>query len=410
MKKMGTYLFWVLAIVLTGSAFVYYPALENAIANLFAKDVRPIENNSEKDSAKTMEEHPEESIVKLTDEQTNKIGLEIQTAAPGKMTLTLSSRGKIIIDPDRLAHVIPKVPGIAKEARKNIGSNVSAGEIIAILESQEMAHLKAGYVSAAGKEKLATATFEREKSLYEKGISSAQDYLNSKNSWEETRINQQLASQKLRAFGLSNEAISHLQKEEDPDLRDYEIYAPIDGTVLMRHLTKGEYVDQNTTIYEIADLSTVLVETGIYPKDLSRVRVGQQVEVINPENLASTKATLTYLSPTIAGESIAAKAIALLENTKGEWRPGLFVNVNIATDEITAPLVINKDAIQNMDGCDCAFVLTEKGFEKRVLKLGRSDHLTIEVLSGLMPGERYVSKNPFLLKAEMNKESAKDDD
>jgi len=63
-----------------------------------------------------------------------------------------------------------------------------------------------------------------------------------------------------------------------------------------------------------------------------------------------------------------------------------------------------------MDGCDCAFVQTDKGFEKREVKLGRSDHQSVEVLSGLLPGERYVSKNPFLLKAEMNKDSAKDED
>ena len=63
-----------------------------------------------------------------------------------------------------------------------------------------------------------------------------------------------------------------------------------------------------------------------------------------------------------------------------------------------------------MDGCDCVFVQTEKGFEKRGVKLGLSDNLLSEVVSGLQPGERYVAKNPFILKAEMNKDLAKDDD
>jgi cobalt-zinc-cadmium efflux system membrane fusion protein len=74
------------------------------------------------------DEHLEghEEIVKLEEEQIKKLGLQIQTANPGKMLLTLSTRGKITLDPDRLAHVIPKISGIAIEARKNMGSAVKA--------------------------------------------------------------------------------------------------------------------------------------------------------------------------------------------------------------------------------------------------------------------------------------------
>ena len=214
----------------------------------------------------------------------------------------------------------------------------------------------------------------------------------------------------MKAFGLSNEAIAQLPEQKERPLRDYEIYAPIDGTVLKRHLTMGEFIDHQATIYEIADLSSVLAETAVYPKDIQRVHEGQQVEVMNLENHSTAKGPLIYLSPMIDGEAIAVKAIALIDNPKGDWRPGLFVNVMIATDHISSPLVISKGALQKIDGKDCAFVKTAKGFEKRELKVGRCDNQNIEVLSGLLPGEKYVSKNPFLLKAEMNKDSAKDED
>ena len=72
--------------------------------------------------------------------------------------------------------------------------------------------------------------------------------------------------------------------------------------------------------------------------------------------------------------------------------------------------MICKKGIQKMEGSDCTFVQTEKGFEKRELKLGRSDGENIEVLAGIAPGDHYVSENSFLLKADLNKDSAKDED
>jgi cobalt-zinc-cadmium efflux system membrane fusion protein len=348
----------------------------------------------------------EEGIVALTDEQIKGLGLQTQTAGKGEMLLTLSTRGKVSIDPDRLAHVIPKVSGIAIEARKNIGSYVRQGEIIAILESQDIADLKAAYLAAISKEKLASSILQREKLLYQRGVSAGEDFFTAQNASEEARINLQLAIHKLRAFGISEEEIRSLANNSNNNLRIYPIYAPIDGMVIMRHITQGEHIENTATIYEIADFSRVWVEAGIYPKDLHRLHDGQIVEITNPETNHLAKARLIYISPIVADDTITAKAIALLDNPHGLWRPGSFVKVSIATDQISCPLLICKEAIQKIDGKDCAFVATDKGFEKRELQLGRSDRDNVEVVSGLLPGEKYVANRSFLLKAEMNKELA----
>jgi cobalt-zinc-cadmium efflux system membrane fusion protein len=131
---------------------------------------------------------------------------------------------------------------------------------------------------------------------------------------------------------------------------------------------------------------------------------------MNLQDHTVSPATLTYISPVISPDTIATKAYVSLNNSKGHWRPGLFVNVEIITDLIDSPLVVNKEAIQRVDGCDCTFVETDKGFVKREIKTGRNDSQMIEILSGMTPGEKYVSKNSFILKAEMKKDSAKDDD
>ena len=358
------------------------------------------------DLKQTKEEHHGENTVKLTEEKIQQMGLKFQTAGPGNLLLTLSTRGKIIIHPDHLAHIIPKSAGVAREVNKNIGDFVRIGDIMAVLESRDMADVKASYLAALSKKRLAASSLKREEKLYKEKVSAGQDYLNAKNVYEESIISVQLARQKLRAFGLENEEIDQLANQNDPDLRLYQIRSPFDGAVIMRHITKGEFVENTTTIYQIADLSRVWVDIGIYPKDLYKVKEGQMVEVVVPVENKGSQAKLIYVSPIVADETITAKAVAELDNPQGFWRPGVFVKVNIATEKISLPLVIPKEAIQNSDGRDFVFVVTPEGFERRYIKLGQTDNENNEVISGLNPGDQYVTNKTFLLKAELGKSSA----
>ncbi len=350
--------------------------------------------------------HREENIIPLSSNQIKDLGIQTKIAGPGQLSVTISTRGKIILHPDKLAHILPKIPGVAKEARKNIGNFVKEGEVLAILESREMADIKASYLAAKEKESLALSLLEREKRLHEKKVSAEQDYLNAKSAYQESRINVQLAEQKLHAFGIDDEEIKGLSKEHNPNLRLYDILSPVDGIVIARHITKGEFIENTTTIYQVADLSTVWIEIGIYPKDLVRVKEGQMVDISRPIDGKISQAKIIYLSPIIQDETITAKAIAEMENSSGNWRPGSFVKVNIATENASAPIVIPKEAIQEIEGNEFVFVRIQEGFEKRQAQIGVGDNENVEILSGLSPGEEYASSKTFLLKADLSKKEA----
>lgn len=349
--------------------------------------------------------HQEENVINMSQDQIKELGIQIKTAIPGELSVTISTRGKIMLHPDRLVHVLPKISGVAAEARKNIGDIVEEGEILAILESREMADTKANYLAAKEKLSLTSSLLEREKRLNEKKVSAEQDYLNAKSVYEEARINVQLAKQKLHAFGVNEEEIQGLSSEQDPDLRIYDIRSPMNGVIIARHITKGEFVENTTTIYEIADLSKIWIEIGVYPKDLIRVQKGQFVDVFFPDG-KSTSAKIIYLSPIIQDETITAKAVAEVENPNENWRPGSFVKVNIATEKTSVPILIPKDATQEIEGKEFIFVRVPEGFEKRQVQLGVSNDANVEVLSGLSQGEEYASSKTFLLKADLGKKEA----
>ena len=109
----------------------------------------------------------------------------------------------------------------------------------------------------------------------------------------------------------------------------------------------------------------------------------------------------------IGEQSRTAPARVALANPQGVWRPGLFVDVKVMTEESQVPVAVDAKAIQRPDGKESVvFVPAEGGYKAQVVQLGRSDGKTTEVPSGLTPGQDYVKDGSFMLKAELGKASA----
>lgn len=346
----------------------------------------------------------------LSDDQIAGMGIATSKASSGSLDFSLATRGKIILHPDKLVHVLPKMTGVAYEARKNIGDAVSQGEVIALIESKEIAGIKAEFLAAAEKERLADSIFEKEKRLHEKQISSEYEYLQAKTALEEAKINLRLAKQKLHAFGLTEEDVCCLAESGTPELRIYEIRSPIDGTVIKRDISIGEFLEETVPIYELADLSEVWVEIGVFPKDLDKVKIGQTAQIKIPGSSLEGSAKIIYVSPIIKEETIASKAIAQLDNSEGNWRPGSFVLVDIGTGTHTSEIVIPREAVQEIEGVPVVFMRTPDGFELRRIQIGKGDEEKVEILAGLFDGEEFASSNTFLLKAELGKSEVEHDD
>ncbi|PXA03007.1 hypothetical protein DDZ13_13875 [Coraliomargarita sinensis] len=193
--------------------------------------------------------------------------------------------------------------------------------------------------------------------------------------------------------------------ESTETLRPFELKAPFDGTIVAYDITPGETVEAGSALFALADLSSVWADLRIYQRDLSKVRKGQRVVIVNGHEGPRFTGTITYIAPTIDKHTRTGLARIVVDNEGGEWRPGQFVKGSISIDEHRAPVVIPRTAVLTHEGSTVVFVLTEEGFEPRPVALGKSDATSYEVLSGLEPGQTYVSRNAISLKAEMNKGS-----
>ncbi len=126
------------------------------------------------------EGHGDDSIVRISKEDMKRFGIEIDTAEAGGFDQHISVPGEIVINSDRLAHIVPHVSGVVQQVKKNLGDFVKKGEIMAVIGSRELADAKAAYLTSIERFNLAEPLFEREERLWKKKISPEQDFLDAK--------------------------------------------------------------------------------------------------------------------------------------------------------------------------------------------------------------------------------------
>ena len=379
-------------------------------------------------------EHAEGQKVRISPQEMEEFGVEVAEALPGKLHIYLTLPGEVIYDPDRLIHIVPRVSGIVCEVRKKIGDTVLKNEVMSIIDSRELAATKARYFAANENVFLAEATFNREKNLRDKNISSEREYLNARTNLAEARIRLRTAKYQLVALGFSEKYVQglkydstdrghleittplsdtivnkHIQRDEhvkDPkhdlsNLGHFEITAPFSGTIVKKHITLGEKVSDNNAVFTVADLNSVWVYLTVYQKDLDTVRVGQPVTVRTERNRDGAKSRIDFVSPVLEESTRTATARVVLDNSKGTWRPGSFVTGEIMLSEFEVKIAVPRTALQVVEDKNVIFVKTDDGFEPRPVTIGRKDKEQVEILAGLARGERYISKGGFTLKSEL---------
>jgi cobalt-zinc-cadmium efflux system membrane fusion protein len=339
-----------------------------------------------------------EQAVALNAAQLKDFGIEVAIAGQGPIAATLERLAEIKFDGNRVVHVVPRVGGVVSQVDVSQGQNVSKDELLAVLDSRELAELKANYLADYARRDLARQTFERERGLWEKKISSEKDYLVAKTALAEADIASTASAQKLRALGLSQEYVESLTDSKEANLTSYEIRAPIAGAVIERHLSLGEAVSADKNIFVIADASAVWVDVTIYPQDMSAVRAGQNVRIDLGDNHPE-QGKIAFVTPNISEETRTGVARVILDSADGHLKPGLFVKVSIETGEEQARIRLPKSAIQNFANGSAVFVKEGEKFEPRPVKLGRDNSQFVEIVSGLSAGETYVTQGAFTLKS-----------
>lgn len=347
----------------------------------------------------------EEDRIEFTPEVMDEFGIKLGIAGSGTLFNQIEVQGEIVTNPETIYHLVPRVSGVVREVKKTLGEFVTEGDLVAVLESRELALLKSTFLAAKERFDLKDIIFKREEDLWKKKITAEQDYLEAKQARAESLIEIHSAEQQLHAVGFSQQDVDSLPMQPDTVLTNFEFRAPMSGQIIEKHLSLGEFIKEESPVLTIANLSTVWVHLTIYQKDLPLIRVGQHVQISFPVGTQTIESTISYISPIVDEQTRTAQALVVIDNTDGLWRPGLFVNGFVKLEEYNVPVYVPKTAIQRIANDQVIFVKTADGFEPQVIQMGKSDRNEVEVLSGLQAGQTYVSEGGFVFKAEMEKEA-----
>ena len=212
--------------------------------------------------------------------------------------------------------------------------------------------------------------------------------------------------ERLRLWDVTDAQIAALERrgKAEPVLT---VYAPSSGIVLTRNALPGKYVEPGTTLYEVADLSTVWISADIYESEVAVVTLNQSTSVTFAAYPGKTfHGTVAYIYPSLNTDTRTVRVRVELPNPGLTLKPGMYGNVILQTDAVNT-LVVPKEAVLETGLRQLVFLDRGQGrYAPASVKLGRRSQDYVEVLEGLTAGDRIVTSANFLLDAESKLASA----
>jgi Cu(I)/Ag(I) efflux system membrane fusion protein len=214
------------------------------------------------------------------------------------------------------------------------------------------------------------------------------------------------ARERLRLWDLTDVQIAALERRgtAEPVLT---VYAPSSGIVLAREALPGKYVEPGTTLYEIADLSTVWISADIYESEVAATKVNRPATVTFAAYPGETfHGKVAYVYPTLNTEARTVRVRLELPNPGLKLKLGMYGTVTLQTETVKT-LVVPKEAVMETGLRQLVFLDRGEGtYEPYPVKLGRRSQDSVEVLEGIKEGDRIVTSANFLLDAESKLTSA----
>lgn len=195
---------------------------------------------------------------------------------------------------------------------------------------------------------------------------------------------------------------------EGAELTRFYLIAPFEGTVEQRLASDSQRVAEGTLLFAVANTETLEVAADIREGDWQVVTQleGKEVKVRVPAvgEEREFQARVDYVGRAVDPETRALPLIALLDNSRHEFKPGMFARITIPTGAAEEALVVPPGALRTQDQQDFVFVEDRdepRKFRRVDVTVGKRTTDWVAIASGLEAGQRVVVEGSFLLKSEL---------
>jgi cobalt-zinc-cadmium efflux system membrane fusion protein len=347
------------------------------------------------------------TVLRLTEKEAQAIDLVSVEASYQPMSSRLKATGKILANPFKKAIVSYPFPARIAGIHVRPGDWVKAGQELVTLQSETVGEAKSAYFRALADGELARSSFEREKRLFDRGAGAGKNLQAAEAERKVAEANLEAAEKKLHVLGFT-EAQVRTAAETHEINATITLFAPLAGRILDNNIALGTMVDQATEILTILDPGVLIADADIYERDIAAVRKDQEVDVTVPAYPDLVfKGRVHYIGDTIKEETRTVTVRTEVANREDRLKPGMFASLVILLDRQARALTVPQEAVLDDGDRKIVFVAREDGFQPRVVTTGSRLDGSVEILAGLGPGEKVVTKGSYQLKSKLYDEVLK---
>ena len=308
--------------------------------------------------------------------------------------------GRIALNSDTATQVFSPYSGRVIRVIAGIGQHVKKGAPLFSIDASEFAQTQSDLLNANTQLKLARIAEERRHAAFESKGGSQQDWQQAQADLAAAQTSLDSVRNRLRIFGQTDEQIAALERVKTPSPVTV-VTAPIDGVVTDRQVGPGQYLQSGnaTPVFTIGDLASVWLVADVREVDAPLVEVGQEIEVrvlALPGKVF--RARLTSVGSAVDPVTRRVPVRATIENTDNKLKPQMFATFSIITSGESDALAVPEEAVVR-EGEAARVWVVQGGTDLalRQIHTGRISNGMVEVLDGLKPGDKVVTRGSLFI-------------
>jgi cobalt-zinc-cadmium efflux system membrane fusion protein len=357
------------------------------------------------------------SSIEILDAAARRMGLETASVTPQDEPVILRLTGRTGLNMEHVAHVKAQFPGKIVDIGPALGTEVkgpdASGETkpttLCVIESVDLANAKSAYLKAKVQLTLDEDTLRRTAELVSTKVLADKFLLDAQSAVTKDQADLRAARQNLLVFGLKDEEIGEIEKQEGRERMVYAIQSPCSGMIAEKNVTRGELADPTVNLFTIADMTTLWVWGDVYERDWQKIKLGQKMKVkIAAFPSLPLECMVDFISPQLDSSTRSIRIRGAIVNPDRRLLADMYGTLLVTIDDGKHSIVIPAEAAIRRLETSYVLVRTKAPsegkagtFESREVVLETIDQDRLRVQKGLSPGEVIVTRGTLGLYEEM---------
>jgi cobalt-zinc-cadmium efflux system membrane fusion protein len=308
-----------------------------------------------KQEAVAEKETEERRSLNLTSAQVKNAGIEIGEMQRRVLSDEIVVNGVVDVPPQNIVSVSFPMGGYLKSTTLLPGLHVNKGDVMGVIEDQSLVQLQQDYLIGKEKLKYLEQDYQRQKELNERNVNAAKVYQQATSDYNSQKVMMKAMAEKLRLIHINPERLSTENLS-----RSVPLYSPINGYVSKVLVNTGKYVQPSDVLFELIDPSDIHAALTVFQKDVSRVSIGQDVELnfIN-EPTRKFRAKVFLVTRNVDENRSATVHCHFIDHPRN-FQPGMFLQSRIKTSPREV-MSVPESAVVNYLGKNYVFTSSAEG-------------------------------------------------